>query len=473
MESSTSSSDEEPRTPRRRSQKRGIVKLPSKGTPSRSVSTPRNKPSVRKPLEITPLPLRTLTPNLVSSPHQIARANLHVSAVPASLPCRDEEFNAIYTQLESAISEGCGACIYVSGTPGTGKTATVKEVIRSLQLKVEEEKLVEFSFVEINGMRVTDPNQTYSILYEYLFGQRVTPAHAQTLLDKEFSRPNPERIPCVVLMDELDQLVTKKQTVLYNFFHWPTLIHSRLIVVAVANTMDLPERMLSNKISSRMGLVRIGFRGYTDKQLIEIIASRLKGISVMDEAAVRLAAGRVANVSGDARRALDICRRAVELAEPVDHDVQSTTTNDKKDILHKGTVTLAVINYAMVEMMRSPLQAYLKSLPLSQKVFLAALLSEFKRSGVAENSLGNISEQAGRICQAHSKNNSFKSILANSNRFPRLSGVMRIASVLSESGIVEMENKGSERSIKIRLRIPEEDVKMAYREDSMLKSMFL
>jgi origin recognition complex subunit 1 len=42
-------------------------------------------------------------------------------------------------------------------------------------------------------------------------------------------------------MDELDLLVTAKQTVMYNFF------------VAVANTMDLPERMLSNKISSRLG----------------------------------------------------------------------------------------------------------------------------------------------------------------------------------------------------------------------------
>lgn len=57
----------------------------------------------------------------------------------------------------------------------------------------------------------------------------------------------------VVLMDELDLLVTSKQTVMYNFFEWPTWMHSRLIVVAVANTMDLPERMLSNKVSSRMG----------------------------------------------------------------------------------------------------------------------------------------------------------------------------------------------------------------------------
>jgi Cdc6-like AAA superfamily ATPase len=37
------------------------------------------------------------------------------------------------------------------------------------------------------------------------------------------------------------QLVTKNQSVMYNFFNWPALRHSRLIVLAVANTMDPDE----------------------------------------------------------------------------------------------------------------------------------------------------------------------------------------------------------------------------------------
>lgn len=54
-------------------------------------------------------------------------------------------------------------------------------------------------------------------------------------------------------MDELDLLVTKKQTVMYNFFEWPNRPNSKLIVIAIANTMDLPERILTNKVSSRLG----------------------------------------------------------------------------------------------------------------------------------------------------------------------------------------------------------------------------
>ena len=45
-------------------------------------------------------------------------------------------------------------------------------------------------------------------------------------------------------MDELDYMVTRKQTVLYNLFDWPTRRHARLVVVGIANTMDLPERLL-------------------------------------------------------------------------------------------------------------------------------------------------------------------------------------------------------------------------------------
>jgi len=57
----------------------------------------------------------------------------------------------------------------------------------------------------------------------------------------------------VVLVDELDQMLSKRQEVLYNFFNWPHSAHSRLVVIAVANTMDLPERELSGKIRSRLG----------------------------------------------------------------------------------------------------------------------------------------------------------------------------------------------------------------------------
>lgn len=61
--------------------------------------------------------------------------------------------------------------------------------------------------------------------------------------------------PSPVLVDELDLLITKNEKVLYNLFEWPARKGSRLIVIGIANTMDLPER-LSSRIGSRMGTLR-------------------------------------------------------------------------------------------------------------------------------------------------------------------------------------------------------------------------
>lgn len=248
--------DGAPKTPRKRRKLNDATTPTStrKSPAARKFLTPSHKRIVlKKQLEFTPLGTRVLSPSTLASPFQIARNQLHVSSVPAALPCREEEFSTVYSHLEAAITDGSGSCIYISGTPGTGKTATVREVVAQLHASVQAEELDDFIFVEINGMKVTDPHQSYSLLWQALRGDRVSPSHALELLEREFSAPSPRRVPCVVLMDELDQLVTKNQSVMYNFFNWPQLRHSRLIVLAVANTMDLPERTLSNKISSRLG----------------------------------------------------------------------------------------------------------------------------------------------------------------------------------------------------------------------------
>ena len=62
-----------------------------------------------------------------------------------------------------------------------------------------------------------------------------------------------DRLYSLVPMDELDQLVTAKQDVVYNFFDWPNLPSSKVLVIAVSNTHDLPERVMSAKVKSRLG----------------------------------------------------------------------------------------------------------------------------------------------------------------------------------------------------------------------------
>ena len=247
-----------------------------------------------------------------------AQRRLHVSAVPSSLPCREEEFAEIFGYVEAKLREGTGGCCYISGVPGTGKTATVMEVIR--YLRDNKEDYPDFNFYAMNGMRLTSPEQAYVEMWQQLTGNKATAEHAMKLLNTRFTTASPKRIPTVFLVDELDMLCNRKQSVLYNIFDWPSKPESKLIVIAIANTMDLPERVMINRVSSRLGLTRQVFQPYSHNQLQTIVTSRVEGLSIFQQDAIQLVARKVASLSGDARRALDICRRATELAESAGRD---------------------------------------------------------------------------------------------------------------------------------------------------------
>lgn len=120
----------------------------------------------------------------------------------------------------------------------------------------------------------------------------------------------------VILIDELDALITKKQTLLYNLFNWPAYDNSKLIIIGIANTMDLPERFLG-KIRSRLGEQRLVYRPYNSEQIKIILESRLgEYSSVFSTDALRYVSEKVASTSGDLRKALQVCRRAIEIITP-------------------------------------------------------------------------------------------------------------------------------------------------------------
>ena len=193
------------------------------------------------------------------------------------MPCREVERGEILTFLRDSLQQGgVGRGLYISGVPGTGKTATVYEVVRALKAESASRRLPDFRFVEINGMSLPDPSYAFSVLHEEYFGSYTTPHKAADRLEKHFTNYSEQRSPLVLLLDEVDLLVTRKQNVLYKLLDWPTYPYARLIVIAIANTMDLPERVLP-RLGSRLGLQRVGFRPYDVQQIEAIVAARLRG----------------------------------------------------------------------------------------------------------------------------------------------------------------------------------------------------
>ena len=281
---------------------------------------------------------------------------------------------------------------------------------------------------------------------------------------------------------------------LYNLFNWPTLPNSRLIVVAIANTMNLAD-LLPNKIQSRVGitprlsnltsgLTRVNFEPYTSQQLITIIESRLRDVpgKIFEQGAIKLCATRIANNTGDARKALDICRyylfqipnlitrRAVEVAEEASDPTGTPTKKGaKKTEESKGIVTTNLINDVIQEFVRHPIQKALRNVCFAGKLFLAALLLRNRRlSGKADLTFGDVLEEAVRICMSSVGNSNATSLMRGVTT-PR--GLENAAVELDVFKVIGWEEKGGRRGGRVGLQITEDELTMAFQNDDEWKKL--
>lgn len=108
---------------------------------------------------------------------------LMLSSVPKTLPCREKENKKIREYLENQISScGHGSGLYISGMPGTGKTATVRQIageLKKLTVKRrsgrgKSKRLPDFDYFEINAMKLPTPRHIYTELAKKLLDKHVT-----------------------------------------------------------------------------------------------------------------------------------------------------------------------------------------------------------------------------------------------------------------------------------------------------------
>uniref|UniRef100_A0ABM5G7T9 Origin recognition complex subunit 1 n=1 Tax=Pogona vitticeps TaxID=103695 RepID=A0ABM5G7T9_9SAUR len=445
-ESSNSEDEKEvtmPVRPKRltKSTRRSLRKPSGEKTPRDSCKTPEPRTPKTPRNAIPRIRNRNQTVQKPASVLEEARMRLHVSAVPESLPCREKEFQDIYNFIESKLINETGGCMYISGVPGTGKTATVHEAIHYLQQAVENNELPSFQFIEINGMKLTDPHQAYVQILKLLTGQKATANHAAELLEKMFCKPSSKRKTIVLVVDELDLLWTRKQNVMYNLFDWPTKKNAKLIVLAIANTMDLPERIMMNRVASRLGLTRMSFQPYTFKQLQTIISSRMNDLKAFEEEAIEFVSRKVAALSGDARRCLDICRRSTEICELADQKSDS------------GLVSITHVMKATDEMFSSPYINTIRNASLQEQIFLKATIAEFHRLGLEEATVHQVFHQHVALCRIEGL------------QTPTISEIMAIASRLSACRLLLAESSHKYLHMRIRLNVSQDDVMYALKKE--------
>lgn len=123
----------------------------------------------------------------------------------------------------------------------------------------------------------------------------------------------------ILVLDEIDKLVTSKNDndLLISIFDLAT--NSKLILIGIANTLDLTQSSLC-KLSAFAGKLvqRINFKPYSEKEILQILNARLSKapLSVFDPKALILCAKTVSkHYYGDIRKALDICGRSLDIIE--------------------------------------------------------------------------------------------------------------------------------------------------------------
>lgn len=270
----------------------------------------------------------------------------------------------------------------------------------------------------INCMVVKDPRKIYSHIL-----QRMQP-------DGELSKDATKELEfmllqgddCtmhVIVLDEIDHLLTRDQEVLYKLFEWAAIPSSRLILIGIANALDLTDRFMPRLRARNVEPQLLHFNPYNVDEIITILKSRAKeaeGIMgdasiTIQPAAIELCARKVAAASGDLRTALDIIRQAIEIVEgdiktkqrgiltesPSRRNILAAGAKDeqisgKVSITHIIRITKAIFGTG------SPQMQQMREMNLQQKSMLLALARMQLRGNASSMTFNHFFDAYCKLC---------------------------------------------------------------------------
>ncbi|ORX33955.1 P-loop containing nucleoside triphosphate hydrolase protein [Kockovaella imperatae] len=239
--------------------------------------------------------------NLDANPYKAIKSRLRLSNASGIIG-RQEEQKAIREYVASTYKLDVG--MYVSGPPGTGKTATVNAMARALGN--EGWRPIEVCCM---GLKAND-------LWMH-FAQAMGCDNAENVVIAALQNT---REPLLVILDEIDSVMPPAPAVappaishlLSKIFSLPTTTDGRVKVIAISNTLDLTLRARLVLPDGATPSV-LPFKAYGGQDMIPIVSSRI-GDSI-DPKALELLSKKVEAQNGDLRMCLSVLTSAVSLAE--------------------------------------------------------------------------------------------------------------------------------------------------------------
>ncbi|KAH7983388.1 hypothetical protein HPB52_011535 [Rhipicephalus sanguineus] len=336
-----------------------------------------------------------------TSLYQKAKQNL-TSQSSVRVVGRQREMETMKEFLHSHLRAGTSGSLYVSGAPGTGKTACLSQILES------SKNLFKFQYVFVNCMTLQSSSAIYQKIISGLDLSPACSSHLETIRRRLTTKGH----PMIIVMDEIDQLDSKNQTVLYSLFELPQLKNSRATIFGIANALDLTDRVLPHLQAYGCRPTLLHFAPYSIDEIVAILMDRLNEChAVIQPQAIQFCARKIAACTGDVRKALDICRRAVEIVERSAKTQQVLVPRPEHgyNLGSPKKAPLKVVNMAHISSVLADVfgssamgsKDLNATLPLQQKLLLCTLVALLKVKKLRDVLLGKLQEAYMRICQRH------------------------------------------------------------------------
>ncbi|VVA32123.1 PREDICTED: cell division [Prunus dulcis] len=399
-----------------------------------------------------------------------AKEALHVSTVPSTVSCREDEHKRVLEFCKACVEQEKAASLYICGCPGTGKSLSIEKVKQALVDWAGEAGFQEPDVLALNCSSLTKTSDIFSkILGKDQPPKKVksTTSALQLLQNLYSQKPQTSRRKMtLIIADELDFLITKDRAVLHDLFMLTTYPFSRCILIGVANAIDLADRFLPRLQSLNCKPMVITFRAYNVEQIIRILQERLMTLphTVFQPQALELCARKVAAASGDMRKALCICRSAIEILEAElkesNDNLNSSPVVDAffeqqmapAPVVKKTEIDIVKIGHmaaALSKTYKSPVVDTVQCLPQHQQIILCSAVKLFRRKK-KDSTVTELNKSYIDICK--------------STLIPPV-GVFEFSSmcrVLSDQGLLKLGGQcRDEKSKRVTLNVDEADITFA------------
>lgn len=346
-----------------------------------------------------------------TSKFDVARARLQLSNNDFIVG-REEEQSKLISTIKELVSNNQSGTAFLYGISGTGKTLVVQSVMRKLAKDELAGKFTSFQYFELNCYQLKSNSELFTEMWRLFTGEKINAISAKKAVQDMFLSERSTSY-VILLVDEIDALISKQQTVVYELLGLTQNPKSKFIAIIVSNLLNF-EVQLEKKNLKILEKNEIRFLPYKDHELVNIINNRVGDLEIFEKRAIELCSKRIAFQRGDARKALEGCLRSLDLKSKNDDIININTMN-------KALTEISCLQGFGLLNHLSPMQEYL----------IIAIIIEMKSTKLIQIKMTNIVDRFYKVL-AMLQQNQIEVHL-----------ILMIAKQLEALKIIKLSNEGS------------------------------